>query len=497
MSCDWEGILMDRTWTRRTRSLAWWRWLTKTAASPLVGGATMGKSPVASRYAKGCMTGRLSTAVAITVAMLAGLAATIVASGAPMAVAATHPTVPRAITTTSCTGPGDFGTQYLSSAWPGGFTGVPVYSNGSASYVSNCYNYATTPSGTSVKSGMEWQCVELINRLYISRGWINATWTGDGDQLYSTAASVGLTNEQRQGSITYLAPGDVISFNGPISGGHAAVVSEVSGSSITLVNQNTSSSNKISTGTLSNGSLAMNGWAGYTPIGVIHAPQSGGSGPTITTTSLPSGVLGQLYTASLSASGGTGGYNWTLLSGSLPGGLALSSSGVVSGHPFAVGTTSITVKVTDSSGSSSSAVVSLSIAPISYYYVYYVGSDGAIHVLLWNGSEWQNQTLGGSPLKKTAVSAFAGTNGYFYVYYVGSNHAIELLMWNGSEWVKQDLGGAATGSGVSAFAGTNGYYYVYYVGSDGAIHVLLWNGSEWQNQTLGGNASATGGISAF
>jgi hypothetical protein len=149
---------------------------------------------------------------------------------------------------------------------------VPVHSNGSASYVSNCYNHATTPSGKSVESRMEWQCVELINRLYITKGWISATWTGDGDQLYSTARSVGLTNEQKQGSITYLASGDVISFNGPISGGHAAVVSKVIGSSITLVNQNTSSSNTLSTATLSHGSLIMNSWAGYKPIGVIHAP---------------------------------------------------------------------------------------------------------------------------------------------------------------------------------------------------------------------------------
>jgi hypothetical protein len=174
--------------------------------------------------------------------------------------------------TTTCTGPGDFGTQYLSSAWPGGFTGVPVHSNGSATYSSNCYNYVTTPSGKSVKSGMEWQCVELVNRLYLTRGWISTTWNGDGDQLYSTAPSVGLTNEEKQGSITYLAPGDVISFNGPIAGGHAAVVSKVSGSSITLVNQNTPSSSTLSTATFSNGNLVMNGWKGYTPIGVIHAP---------------------------------------------------------------------------------------------------------------------------------------------------------------------------------------------------------------------------------
>src|SRR5579862_9951601 len=175
----------------------------------------------------------------------------------------------------ACSGPGDFGTQYLSSSWPGGFTGVPVYSDGGG-YVSNCYDYVASPGGASIKAGMEWQFVELVNRLYISRGWISSTWWGNGDQLYFNAP--GNLSKEAQGSISHLAPGDVISFTGPVSGdgGHAAVVSAVSGSSITLVNQNTSSSNTISTGTLSNGSLIMNGWAGYTPIGAIHAPGGGG-----------------------------------------------------------------------------------------------------------------------------------------------------------------------------------------------------------------------------
>ncbi len=221
--------------------------------------------------------GATMQALARRVVMLAAAAVLACLGGAislvaPAASAAT--TASALPSATQCSGPGDFGAQYLGSAWPGGFTGVPVYSNGSATYVSNCYNFVTTPSGKSVESGMEWQCVELVNRLYLTKGWISSTWYGDGDQLYSTASSVGLTNEQRQGSITYLAPGDVISFTGPISGGHAAVVSQVNGSQITLVNQNTSQSSTFSTGTLSNGSLIMNGWAGYSPIGVIHAPTS-------------------------------------------------------------------------------------------------------------------------------------------------------------------------------------------------------------------------------
>ena len=188
---------------------------------------------------------------------------------------------PPALATTKCAGqPGDFGSEYLSAAWPG-FTGVPVDSNDDAGFPygtygapSSCYNYVTTPSGKSVKSGLEWQCVELVNRLYIAKGWITATWYGNGNALYgANASAVGLTNQQPQGKITYLAPGDAISFDSSgNSHGHAAVVSDVKGSAITLVNQNTQRSQTISYGTFVNGNFTLNTWKGFTTIGVIHAP---------------------------------------------------------------------------------------------------------------------------------------------------------------------------------------------------------------------------------
>jgi hypothetical protein len=175
--------------------------------------------------------------------------------------------------TTKCAGPGDFGATYLSAAWPGGFTGVPVYSNDYPTGGSNptCTNYATTPSGKSVPSGYEWQCVELVNRLYISKGWISARWTGNGNQMYATAPAA--LKKQPQGSIAFLAPGDVVSFNTGHAGGHAAVVSQVTGAAVTFVNENTPKSEVLSTGTLSGGKLAMTGWAkSFAPIGVVHSP---------------------------------------------------------------------------------------------------------------------------------------------------------------------------------------------------------------------------------
>jgi hypothetical protein len=75
----------------------------------------------------------------------------------------------------------------------------------------------------------------------------------------------------------------------------------------------------------------------------------GPSPVSITTTSpLLSGTLNALYTATLSATGGTAPYTWSVFSGSLPIGLALSPAGVLAGTPTAAGTSTFTVQAKDS-----------------------------------------------------------------------------------------------------------------------------------------------------
>jgi hypothetical protein len=70
---------------------------------------------------------------------------------------------------------------------------------------------------------------------------------------------------------------------------------------------------------------------------------------TLTTSSLPNGVQGVAYTASLAASGGIGAYTWSIASGNLPANLSLNTStGAITGTPTAAGTSNFTVQVTDS-----------------------------------------------------------------------------------------------------------------------------------------------------
>jgi len=72
-------------------------------------------------------------------------------------------------------------------------------------------------------------------------------------------------------------------------------------------------------------------------------------GPTITTTSLPSGTEGLAYSYTLSGQSGTPTYSWSLSAGTLPTGLSLNSStGAITGTPTVTGTFPITIQLTDS-----------------------------------------------------------------------------------------------------------------------------------------------------
>jgi hypothetical protein len=79
---------------------------------------------------------------------------------------------------------------------------------------------------------------------------------------------------------------------------------------------------------------------GVTTPSIPSAPLAFSVGPT-----LPPGLNGAAYSTTLSATGGTAPYGWTLL-GSLPPGLAFNN-GTISGEPDATGTWTFDVQVTD------------------------------------------------------------------------------------------------------------------------------------------------------
>jgi hypothetical protein len=85
--------------------------------------------------------------------------------------------------------------------------------------------------------------------------------------------------------------------------------------------------------------------------------------PTVTTSSLPNGQVGQAYSQNLQASGGSGGYSWTLTAGALPQGVSLNAAGTIAGTPTAAGTANFEVTVRDSGGRTASRSLSIIVAP--------------------------------------------------------------------------------------------------------------------------------------
>lgn len=86
--------------------------------------------------------------------------------------------------------------------------------------------------------------------------------------------------------------------------------------------------------------------------------------PLVTTTSLPDAVRGQPYSTTLAASHGRPPLSWSYI-GSLPAGLSLSSSGVISGTPTSSGASTFTVTVQDASGFTDSRTLSLNVRSAS------------------------------------------------------------------------------------------------------------------------------------
>jgi mono/diheme cytochrome c family protein len=92
-------------------------------------------------------------------------------------------------------------------------------------------------------------------------------------------------------------------------------------------------------------------------ITVAAAPTS----LTVTTSTLAGGTVGIAYSQTLAAGGGRTPYTWALASGTLPAGLTISSTGVITGTPTAAVTSSFTVRVSDSSSPAVTATKAMSI----------------------------------------------------------------------------------------------------------------------------------------
>lgn len=87
---------------------------------------------------------------------------------------------------------------------------------------------------------------------------------------------------------------------------------------------------------------------------------------TISTDSLPEGIVGVGYDQSLEATGGSPPYTWLLLSGTLPDWLLLGDDGTILGTPSVAGDFTFVVEVQDDNGDTASKEFSITISASSF-----------------------------------------------------------------------------------------------------------------------------------
>jgi len=146
----------------------------------------------------------------------------------------------------------------------------------------------------------------------------------------------------------------------------------------------------------------------------IYVQPAGGPAPlSIITTSLPSGVLGYWYGATLEAKGGVWPRTWSLAGGSLPPGLNLDPPGVISGtiqkepladYPKTYNFSVIVTDKTPTSTSPQSLSITVNLATGSYFTISGIVYDG-------NGQPLNGVVMRGSP--NTPITGANGTPGFY------------------------------------------------------------------------------------
>jgi hypothetical protein len=157
---------------------------------------------------------------------------------------------------------------------------------------------------------------------------------------------------------------------------------------------------------------------------IIPLTGFGASAPIeISPTTLPGASINTAYSQTFTATGGTGGYTFSLSAGKLPAGLTLSGA-TLSGTPTAAGTFPITITATDSSGDTGSQSYNLTVgcptlsmtppagdlgaATIGFFYNAFFGISGSNQPFSWTLNGNLPQGISYTPVTSTTTT-FSGT----------------------------------------------------------------------------------------
>jgi subtilisin family serine protease len=240
----------------------------------------------------------------------------------------------------------------------------------------------TTPYSWSISAGTLPTGLSLVSSTGVISGTPTATGTSNFTVQVTDANSATATQPL---SLNVVAPQLTVTTtslpNGTQNAGYSTTLTATGGTtpytwSISAGTLPTGLSLASSTGVIS-GTPTATGTSNFT-MKVTDANSATATQPlslavvapplTVTTTSLPNGTQNAAYSTTLTATGGTTPYTWSISAGTLPTGLSLvSSTGVISGTPSATGTSNFTVKVTDANSATATQPLSLTVvvAPLT------------------------------------------------------------------------------------------------------------------------------------
>jgi len=223
------------------------------------------------------------------------------------------------------------------------FTATGTYVNGTTQNITDQVNWASTTLAVATinASGLATGVSTGTSTISATLGSVtNSTvMTVQGGTLQTITVTPANPTIASGANQQFTATGNYL------GGGTANLTSQVawnsSNTAIATIGSTTGLATGVSVGT-STISATFSGITGSTVLVVQAAPLA------ITTATLPSVTEGGAYSQSLTASGGTLPYTWSIISGSLPTGLTLNTStGVISGTPTATGTFNFTAQVSD------------------------------------------------------------------------------------------------------------------------------------------------------
>jgi Bacterial Ig domain/Putative Ig domain/Immunoglobulin domain/Immunoglobulin I-set domain len=212
----------------------------------------------------------------------------------------------------------------------------------------------TTPATTSSDSGAQFTVV-------VSNAAGSATSSGAVLTVSAAAVAPAITAQPANQTVTV---GQTVTFSVAATG-TAPLAYQWMKNSVAINGANASSYTTPATTSSDSGeqfTVVVSNAAGSATSSGATLTVNAASTLQITTAQLSGGFVAGGYSATLAATGGSTPYSWSLASGSLPNGIALSSAGVLSGTASLAGSFSFSIQVKDASSATASRNFSINIA---------------------------------------------------------------------------------------------------------------------------------------